>query len=386
MADSKVALCITGAMRTLPELARTTYSRFIRPWKTDVILVLQLGSGQHELARLRHVTRVLAPNRTVGYMDEIRGNASSSATSWCAEPTCSLQATPEVLGGYPLNKTLCGAKLRPTPTFYLMSVKRATCLSKIVELESVSRHAYLGVAFMRPDFWVPMPRAKGELTELLVGSSGGIWVESCLPIPAPRQPGCAHLTRSSPGQPRCEVAHDWFAVTTRRWAQAYADAGVLVQSASMPCPTFSTQCACHRDAQARGYELTQMCLLTMWLRMQGAPFTQFPHMGPFAFVVAAGTLPNTVAIDPEKVKKPTVARNGLGSYWDSARGSRLLNEPAAQNATKNGAPCTPHHSQQRNGESFWANQGGKPAFPRLGSTELVHEYPRLSSWLECPVE
>ena len=368
MEGNNFALCITGSMRTLPELATLTNSRIVKPWHADVILVLQLGNGQKELGRLRHVAHVLAPSRTVGYLDEseISSNSSDSASSWCVEPACSLQSSPKILGGYPLAEQFCQAKLRRTPTFYLMSVKRATCLAKIVELESATKRSYLGVAFMRPDIWVPIRRATNELMQLLqVNHKVGVWIDSCIPLPVSRQQSCASWTRPPmPKEPRCEVAHDWLAVTTRQWAHVYASAGnLLLPPYNSSCANFSHQCSCHGNSQSPSYQLTQMCLLTLWLRIHRAPFTQFPSMGPFAFAASAGSLPKSVAIDPAKVKTPTLKHNVLGDNWDTTRGYN--------------GECTLYKIKPSKSSD---TQGTTPIFHK-SSIKYT-----LSRWLECPVE
>ena len=130
-----------------------------------------------------------------------------------------------------------------------------------------------------------------------------------------------------------------------------------------------------------------MCLLTLWLRIHGAPFTQFPSMGPYAYVVSAGLLPGSVAIDPAKVKAPTLKRNALGGVWDATRGAQLLDTADVSNGHHNGTLCTLHGKAGKN-ESL---RRTKP--PSSSDTEgnmssapsgLSHEY-TLARWLECPV-
>lgn len=349
------ALCIFGALRTLPELAHRTHSFVVKPYSADVFLALQLGQGKEDLRRLRTVVDELKPKRTVGYHDD------EESVEWCRPPSCSLESSPVVVAGHPRQKMYCGARLKPSPTFFLMSVKRARCMQHVKEIEENRANTYARVIFMRSDLWFEIPRTRGDLT-----SVSGILVDSCGEIPAPNQQKCIALTRTTASEPYCEIANDWFAVTTRKWADVYAAAAQLLVQFSQNC-SFSHICACHREPN--DYQLTELCLLTIWLRLHKVPFSQLRSIGRFAYVVDA--VREVFIVDSAKVFSPVTVNRSSGMVW---RGQldHLLS-------------CA-LHGRSRNETPFTTNPTVRFSKDmHIATAKLVHKQ-QLHSWFECPRE
>lgn len=268
-------LCVTGMFRTLGTLATVHVERIVRPWLAEVFLAVEVDGAREkeEMLALSLVARTMAAQHVTVYRPggekeaDVRNTSRPGHLTWCRlTPRCTMRPVPQVRVGWPINSSLCGWRLKHSPTFVLQTLRKQQCLHDIEEHERTRRETrYEFVGFVRSDLWLARPWPAPWM-----GLGRGVAERG---VCAVHVNGCmgAHdvsgsAARTGDGHPgttavACRTASDWAALVPRRCVSVFVAAVDVFLVAAPGCRDVFRS-TCHRSD-----ELGQECLLSGYLRL-----------------------------------------------------------------------------------------------------------------------